>query len=150
MCTQPYHYSSVNCIGWEKPSAIDFRLDISTVCYFSIKKITQFCRTSSLSSHRGVINRGNSSCGFCLCILSVTSRVSMYKRTILRSFSFLHSSYCQTFISYIYIYIYIYIYVYWLNVVGTVNEKMKTRACMYVYSPSTNIVPWSISFWVTT
>jgi hypothetical protein len=107
MCTQPYHFTSVHCIGWEKTLAIDFRLDISSVLFFHYKKITQFCCTSSLSSHRRVIYRGNSSCGFCLCILSVTSRVSMNKRTTLRSFSFPHSFSCQTFISYIYIYIYI-------------------------------------------
>ncbi len=129
-CTQPYHYSSVNCIGWEKTSAIDFRLDISIVCYFSIKKITQFCRTSSLSSHRRVINCGNSSCGFCLCIPSVTSRVSMYKRTTLHSFSSPHSSSCQTFISYIRIYICMYID--WTLLVPSTRKWRRARVCTYI------------------
>jgi hypothetical protein len=105
--------------SWHKQRAI-----------FLLKKITQFCRISSLSSHRRVINYGNSSCGFCLCILSVTSRVSIYKRTTLHSFSLFSSffSSCQTFISYIHIYICID----WTLLVPSTRKWRRTRVCTYI------------------
>lgn len=109
-----------------------------SVLFFLLKKITQFCRTSSLSTHRRVINHGNSSCGFCLCILSVTSRVSMYKRTTLHSFSFPHSSSCQIFISYIHIYVYMYVCIYICILIERCwyrhreNEDARVRSYVYV------------------
>ena len=118
-------------------------------CYFSIRRemLSFFCGMHRYYRlHHRVIDRDCSHHGSYLWTLRVTLTILV---NIEHIFLLFPSSLSPSLSLSIYFSVVLLVKkssrVYTLNIVGTVNEKTKTRLYLCVYSPSTNIVPWSIS-----
>ena len=159
MCMQPYRAGdggSVNCIEWAKHGS-NQRRGVWTACYFSIKNhqvlphivvIIIFIVASSTATTavfasvyvHSLLTSSTSVYRIRLLTLSFSlSRVRTLSFSLSRVRTLSFSLSCQTFIS---------SYTDGLNIVGTVNRKMKTRPflCTHTHididicSPSINIV----------